>query len=86
MKTYIFEVEIEQDSDGRWGAEIPLLPGCNAWGYSKAEALVALQDTALAFLQILVEDGDPLPTEALIETRQSAAIDIAVAETVTVTL
>ncbi len=86
MKTYVFEIEIEQDDDGRWGAEIPVLRGCNAWGYTKAEALEALRDTARAFLEIMEEDGDPLPSESLTDTRQSRPIDIAVGETVTVTL
>ena len=32
MKTYAFEVDIEQEEDGRWSAVIPASPGCNAWG------------------------------------------------------
>ena len=31
LKSYIFRVEIEQEEDGRWSAEIPLLPGCATW-------------------------------------------------------
>lgn len=64
VKTYVFKVEIEQDEDGRWGAEIPALPGCATWGYTKEEALEALQDTAQAFLQVMIEHHDPLPHEA----------------------
>ena len=64
MKTYIFKVEVEQEEDGRWGAEIPTLPGCAAWGYTKEEALEALQDGAQAYLEVLFEDGCPLPKEA----------------------
>ena len=86
MNTYVFEVDIEQDDDGRWGAEIPLLPGCNAWGYSREQALEALRDTARAFLEIMLEDGDPLPAEAREEARFSSAMDVAVADLVTVTL
>ncbi len=64
MKTYVFQVEVEQDDDGRWGAEIPVLPGCAAWGYTRKEALEALQDTAQAFLEVMMEYNDPLPPEA----------------------
>ena len=39
MKTYIFEVELEQGEDNRWSAVIPALPGCASWGYTKEEAL-----------------------------------------------
>jgi predicted RNase H-like HicB family nuclease len=67
MKTYIFKVEVEQDEDGRWGADIPALPGCAAWGYTREEALLALQDTAQAYLEVLLEvlmeHQDPLPQE-----------------------
>jgi len=34
LKSYIFRAEIEQEEDGRWSAEIPLLPGCATWGYT----------------------------------------------------
>lgn len=81
MKTYIFRVEVEQDEDGRWGAEIPSLPGCAAWGYTKQEALEALQDTAQAYLEVLMEHHDPLPQE----TKEEVKI-IPGPEVVTVTL
>jgi predicted RNase H-like HicB family nuclease len=61
MKTYLFQVEIEQEEDGRWSAWIEALPGCCAWGYSKDEALEAVKETAQAFLEVLVEKGEPLP-------------------------
>ncbi len=50
VKTYIFKVEFEQDEDGRWSADIPTLPGCATWGYTKEEALEALKDAAQAYL------------------------------------
>jgi antitoxin HicB len=69
MKTYVFRVEVEQDEDGRWGADIPVLPGCAAWGYTREEALEALHDTAQAFLEVMMEHNDPLPKEAEEEAR-----------------
>lgn len=65
MKTYIFNVEIEQDEDGRWGAGIPALPGCATWGYTEEEALEALQEAAQAYLEDMVEAGDFNPDEVL---------------------
>ena len=65
MKTYIFNVEIEQDEDGRWGAGIPALPGCATWGYTEEEALEALQEAAQAYLEDMVEAGDFSPDEGL---------------------
>ena len=63
MKTYIFAVEVEQDEDGRWGAEIPVLPGCAAWGYTKEDSLEALQEGAQAYLEVMMEQNGPLPAE-----------------------
>lgn len=68
VKTYLFQVEIEQEDDGRWSAWIETLPGCAAWGYSMEEALEAVKETAQAFLEVLVEQGQPLPTEKAAKT------------------
>ena len=57
MKTYIFEVELEQDDDGRWSATIPVLAGCSAWGYTKEEALQALKEVARAYLEVSLAEG-----------------------------
>ena len=61
MRTYVFKVELEEDEDGRWSAIIPSLPGCNAWAYTKQQALGAIQDNAQAYLEVALEHGDPLP-------------------------
>ena len=79
MKTYIFKVEFEQDEDGRWSADIPTLPGCATWGYTKEEALEALKEAAQAYLEVLFEDGRPLPKEA--EESTQVIDDLAVAIT-----
>ena len=63
MKTYVFKVELEEEEDGRWSAIIPSLPGCNAWAYTKQQALDAIQDNAQAYLEVALEHGDPLPQE-----------------------
>jgi predicted RNase H-like HicB family nuclease len=69
LKTYIFKVEIEQEEDGRWSADIPALSGCAAWGYTRKEALEALQEGAQAYLEVMIEHNDPLPQEAGEEVR-----------------
>ena len=80
MKTYIFAVEVEQEEDGRWSADVPTLPGCAAWGYTKEEALEAIREGAQAYLEIMVENNDPLPTEG------EGVTIISESEVVTVTL
>ena len=78
MKTYIFKVEFEQDEDGRWSADIPTLPGCATWGFTKEEALEALKEAAQAYLEVLFEDGRPLPKEAEESTQVIDAPAVAV--------
>ncbi len=63
MKTHIFAVEVEREEDGRWSADIPTLPGCAAWGYTKKESLEALQEGVQAYLEVMMEHNDPLPAE-----------------------
>jgi predicted RNase H-like HicB family nuclease len=81
VKTYVFKIEIEQDDEGYWEAEIPTLPGCANWGRSKGEALEALKEGAQAYLEVLAKYQQPLPKEA-----EAEAIIIPDAEVVTVTL
>jgi len=62
MKTYVFEVELEKEED-IWTAVVPALPGCNAWAKTKEEALTAIQETTKAYIETLIEDGQPIPVE-----------------------
>ncbi|MCY4654519.1 MAG: type II toxin-antitoxin system HicB family antitoxin [Dehalococcoidia bacterium] len=52
-----YRAELEQDEDGRWSAWIEALPGCAAWGYTQEEALTALKDAAIAYVEDMVEAG-----------------------------
>ena len=60
-KTYAFAVDFEQESDGRWSADLPAAPVCAAWGYTKEEALETLQDLAQTYFAVLADCGDLLP-------------------------
>ena len=60
-KTYAFAVDFEQEADGGWSVDIPAVPVCAAWGYTKKEAIEALQDLTQIYLETLVEYNDPLP-------------------------
>ena len=76
MKTYIFRVEVEQDEDGRWGAEVPSLPGCATQGPTKEEALEALNEATKAYLEVLAENDQPLPEAALREVKVIDSTDV----------
>ena len=63
MKTYVFEVEIEQEEDGRWSAVVPLLPGCALSCHPREHVLESLQDAAQVMLEMMMEYGDHLPED-----------------------
>ena len=69
VNTYLFRPAIEQEDDGRWSADIPILPGCAAWGYTRQEALETLKIIAQDFLEVIEEFGDKLPAAAEEESR-----------------
>lgn len=63
MRTYIFRIELEEEEDGRWSVWVPALPGCASWGNTKDEALENIQDAIKACLEVLLEEGRPIPCE-----------------------
>ena len=75
VKTYVFEIELEEEEDSRWSAAIPALPGCAAWGYTREEALQALQDAAQIYVEDMLEAGEEVPTKD-VESRARPAIAI----------
>ena len=52
-----------EETEDKYLAEIPLLPGCRAWGDSPAQALEYLQSVATAFIESYKSHGDPLPPD-----------------------
>lgn len=47
-----FTIEYEQETDGRWIAEIPELPGVMAYGSTAPEAKIKVQALALRVLAV----------------------------------
>lgn len=80
MKTYVFEIEVEQEDDGRWSAAIPALQGCATWGHTKEEAIHSLQEAAKAYLEVLLEQKKILPKQ--IQKKVTVLPDEAIAVTV----
>lgn len=74
LKSYFFKVEVEEDKDGRFGAEIPSLPGCNAWGYTKEKALKALRVAAELYIEDLVEAGEEIPAKDIQVSKRGAEV------------
>ena len=56
-----FRVEIERETDGRWIAEVPELPGVLAYGSSEAEAQAKVQALALRVVADRLDHGEAGP-------------------------
>jgi len=56
-----FEVELEQETDNRWIAEIPELPGVLAYGVTPLQAGARAKALALRVLAERMENEDTIP-------------------------
>ena len=54
-------IEIEQEDDGRWIADIPELPGVLAYGQTRQEAIERVQALSLRVLADRLEHGESVP-------------------------
>ena len=67
MKTYKLPYVLYPPSQStepdKYMAEIPILPGCRAWGDTPAETLDILQSLAGGFIEIDIERGWDLSKE-----------------------
>lgn len=55
-------VETEQETDGRWIAEVPQIPGALAYGANRQEAISRVEALALRVLADRLEHGE-MPEE-----------------------
>ena len=60
-----FQIELEQEEDGRWIAEVPDLPGVLTYGATRKEAMAAVQALALRVLADRLEQGEAVPEQLL---------------------
>ena len=61
MKQFHYRVLIEQDEDGVFVVECPVLPGCISQGKTRAEALANIGDAITGYLASLAKHGEPIP-------------------------
>ena len=59
-----YTIELEQEEDGRWIAEVIELPGALVYGNSKEEANAKAQALALRVVAERLEHGENTPIEA----------------------
>ena len=82
MKTYTFQVVIEEDEwlderikDSVWRAYIPALvhQGASSWGYTQKEALQSLQDAVGLLIESLLEHGEEHLLESIVQHEKESA-------------
>ena len=56
-----FEIEVEQEEDARWIAEVTALPGALAYGATRDEAVSKAEALALRILADRLEHGENVP-------------------------
>jgi predicted RNase H-like HicB family nuclease len=54
-------IEYHRETDGRWLADIPALPGVTSYGRTKKEATAAAQALALRLIADRLEHGEAVP-------------------------
>ncbi len=57
------QVVLEYGDDGWWTVRCPSLPGCNSQGKTQEEALGNIKEAIELYLEVLIEDGKPIPPE-----------------------
>jgi predicted RNase H-like HicB family nuclease len=55
------QVEVEQEQDGRWNAEVAGIPGAMAYGSTRKEAVAKVEALVLRVLADKVEHGEDTP-------------------------
>jgi predicted RNase H-like HicB family nuclease len=60
------KIEVEQETDGRWIAEAPDLPGVMAYGATKDEAVRTVEVLALRTMADRLEHGEHIPELAAV--------------------
>lgn len=56
-----YTFEIVQEQDGVWFAKVRELPGCMTEGDTLEDATAMLKDALVAWLEVAVRDGYPIP-------------------------
>ena len=54
-------IDIEQEQDGRWIAEVPDLPGVLAYGQTRIAAISKAQALALRVIADRLDNGESIP-------------------------
>ena len=60
-QAFNLKVEFSREDDGRWIADIPVLPGVTVYGSTRKQALVSAEAVAFRVIADRVKHGEALP-------------------------
>lgn len=63
MKNYTFRILLNKEPEGGYTVTVPRLPGCITYGATIEEAIENAREATMLYIESLVEDGEPIPTE-----------------------
>ena len=64
-EVYNFNINYDQDLDGRWSAWLTSHPACGSWGDTKNEAAQALLEMTVVFLEVMQDSGEPVYADSV---------------------
>lgn len=65
MRKCTYRVHLNPEPEGGFTVSVPALPGCVTWGRDDDHALAMAQEVIEGYLEVLVEEGKPIPEEPL---------------------
>ena len=78
MKLYRLSLvmrEPSEETENKYVAEVPALPGCRAWGDTAVDELGNLQSLATAFIESYMSRGDSLLPEVEAASVEAVGLD-----------
>ncbi|MCF6285093.1 MAG: type II toxin-antitoxin system HicB family antitoxin [Candidatus Hydrogenedentes bacterium] len=64
MKKNTYRVHLDPEPEDGFTVTVPALPGCVTWGEDYGQALLMAQEAIEGYLQILADEGRPIPEES----------------------
>lgn len=68
-----FRVILKPNDLGGYTVIVPILPGCISEGDTRAEALSNIKEAIELYIESLLADGEPIPSEDAVE---EAAVEV----------
>jgi predicted RNase H-like HicB family nuclease len=73
MRTLSYRITLQKEPDGGYTVLVTALPGCVTYGKIVEEAIEMAKDAIRGYVESLIEDGEEIPLEELIECRADRA-------------